>query len=277
LMYLDRIIKFGNIGGINTFIFLNKIDEENRILKKFEQSILKHSKEIKKVEEEYQFNAIKSEIVVEPLPKRETIKKFLEDINKAYKKTSTIKGEIDAFWKESSFWSRNSGDGVTIPIGWDDNEDIVEFEFGYNYSEHHTLIGGRSGSGKSNLVNIIIQNLVYFYSPEEIELYLLDYKEGVEFNSYTNPMLNHASLIAVNSNVSYGVTFLEYIIEEKDRRSELFKKVGAKDFQEYRAKNNNLSRIVIIIDEFQTLFSTKEKDKVEKMFAEILRKGRSFE
>ena len=88
------------------------------------------------------------------------------------------------------------------------------------------MIGGRSGSGKSNLVNIIIQNLVYFYSPEEIELYLLDYKEGVEFNSYTNPMLNHASLIAVNSNVSYGVTFLEYIIEEKDRRSELFKKVG---------------------------------------------------
>jgi S-DNA-T family DNA segregation ATPase FtsK/SpoIIIE len=276
LMHLERIVKFGNIGGINTFIFLDKIEDKNQTLKKFEKTILKYGKPIKELEDEYKFNSIKSGLVVEPLPTRENIKSFLEQINEAYKKTSTIKGEIDAFWREDNFWSKSSAYGVSIPIGWDDNEDVVEFEFGYDYSEHHTLIGGRSGSGKSNLVNIIIQNLSYFYSPEEVELYLLDYKEGVEFNSYTNPMLNHASLIAVNSNVSYGVTFLEYIIEEKNRRSELFKKAGVKDFKEYRAKGYSLSKIVIIIDEFQTLFTTKEKDKVEKMFAEILRKGRSF-
>ena len=276
LMHLERIIKFGSIGGINTFVFLNEIDEKNETLKKFENNILKFSKNIKEVEEVYKFNSLKSEIVVEPLPKREHIRNFLEEINKAYRKTSTIKGEIDAFWREEDFWQKSSGEGVSIPIGWDDNEDVVEFEFGYDYSEHHTLIGGRSGSGKSNLVNIIIQNLTYFYSPKEIELYLLDYKEGVEFNAYTNPMLNHASLIAVNSNVSYGVTFLEHIIEEKNRRSELFKQAGVKDFKEYRQKGFDLSRIVIIIDEFQTLFTTKERDKVEKMFAEILRKGRSF-
>jgi len=276
LMHLERIIKFGSIGGINTFVFLDEIDEKNETLKKFESNILKYGKNIKEVEEVYKFNSLKSEIVVEPLPKREHIRSFLEEINKAYRKTSTIKGEIDAFWKEEDFWQKSSAEGVSIPIGWDDNEDVVEFEFGYDNSEHHTLIGGRSGSGKSNLVNIIIQNLAYFYSPKEIELYLLDYKEGVEFNAYTNPMLNHASLIAVNSNVSYGVTFLEHIIEEKDRRSELFKQAGVKDFKEYRQKGETLSRIVIIIDEFQTLFTTKERDKVEKMFAEILRKGRSF-
>ncbi len=218
LMHLERIIKFGSIGGINIFVFLDEIDEKNETLKKFESNILKYGKNIKEVEEIFKFTSLKSKIVVEPLPKREHIRSFLEEINRAYRKTSTIKGEIDAFWKEKDFWQKSSGEGVSIPIGWDDNEDVVEFEFGYDNSEHHTLIGGRSGSGKSNLVNIIIQNLAYFYSPKEIELYLLDYKEGVEFNAYTNPMLNHASLIAVNSNVSYGVTFLEHIIEEKDRR-----------------------------------------------------------
>jgi len=276
LMHLERIIRFGSIGGINTFVFLNEIDEKNEILKKFERNILEYGKNIKEVEEYYKFNSIKSEIVVEPLPSREAIRKFLQQMNDAYKKTSTIKGEIDAFWNENNFWSKSSTEGISIPIGWDDNEDIVEFEFGYDYSEHHTLIGGRSGSGKSNLVNIIIQNLSYLYSPKEIELYLLDYKEGVEFNNYTSPMLNHASLIAVNSNISYGVTFLEHIIEEKNQRSDLFKETGVKDFKEYRKKSYELSRIVIIIDEFQTLFTTKERDQVEKMFAEILRKGRSF-
>ena len=275
LFHLDRIIKFGGIAGINSFIFLDKIDEKNETLKKYEKNILKYSKNLDEIGQEYEFRSLKPTLSFDFLPKKEDIRNFLNQINEAYKKTSTIKGEIDAFWNESEFYSKSSREGVSIPVGWDKNEDVVYFEFGYDYSEHHTLIGGRSGSGKSNLINIIIQNLAFFYSPDEIELFLLDYKEGVEFNSYTNPLLNHTSLIAINSNVSYGVTFLEYIISEKDRRSELFKKANVKDFKEYR-KNHKLSRIVIIIDEFQTLFTTKEKDKVEKMFAEILRKGRSF-
>ena len=90
------------------------------------------------------------------------------------------------FWQDDSFWSYNSKDGVKVPIGWDINEDVINFEFGFDYSEHHTLIGGRSGSGKSNLVNIIIQNLAYLYSPKEIEMFLLDYKEGVEFQVFKN-------------------------------------------------------------------------------------------
>ena len=275
LFHLDRIIKFGNIGGINSFIFLDKIDEKNQNLKQFEEKLISNAKPLFEKDEKYNLKSLKTEVAMEFFPTKEGIKNFLTQINEAYKKTSTIKGEIDSFWKDS-FWKKKSNEGVSIPIGWDDNEDEVYFEFGYDYSEHHTLIGGRSGSGKSNLVSIIIQNLAYFYSPKEIELFLLDYKEGVEFNSYTNPILNHTSLIAVNSNVSYGVTFLEYIISEKDRRSELFKNVGVKDYKEYRNKGYELSRIVIIIDEFQTLFTTKQKDEVEKMFAEILRKGRSF-
>ncbi len=67
-------------------------------------------------------------------------------------KSSTIKGEIDSFWDKDSFWKSSSTQGIKIPIGWDNNENIVNFEIGFEYSEHHTLIGGRSGSGKSNLV-----------------------------------------------------------------------------------------------------------------------------
>ncbi len=279
LLYLSRIVKFGSIAGINSFILMDSIEEDNKVLKKVEKTILENAVNIENMESllTHDFKALKLLNELEPLPSVTNIKTFLEQINQAYMKSSTIKGEIDSFWTESDFWKNSSTQGIKVPMGWDSNENIVNFEIGFEYSEYHTLIGGRSGSGKSNLVNVIIQNIAYLYSPDEVELFLLDYKDGVEFNSYTQPYLTHASLIAVNSNVSYGVSFLEYILEEKNRRSELFKKINSKDFKEYREKTENkLSRIVIIIDEFQTLFTTKDKMKIEHMFAEILRKGRSF-
>jgi len=279
LLYLSRIVKFGSIAGINSFILMDSIEEDNKVLKKVEKIILENAVNIENMESllTHDFKALKLSNELEPLPSVVNIKTFLEQINQAYMKTSTIKGEIDCFWNDSDFWESSSTQGIKVPMGWDSNENIVNFEIGFEYSEHHTLIGGRSGSGKSNLVNVIIQNIAYMYSPDEVELFLLDYKDGVEFNSYTQPYLTHASLIAVNSNVSYGASFLEYILEEKNRRSELFKQTKSKDFKEYREKTENkLSRIVIIIDEFQTLFTTKDKIKVEQMFAEVLRKGRSF-
>ncbi|MGJ0303584.1 FtsK/SpoIIIE domain-containing protein [Aliarcobacter cryaerophilus] len=279
LLYLSRIVKFGTIAGINSFILMNSIEESNKALKKVEEIILENAINIENIDSllSYNFKALKLTNELEQLPSAINIKAFLENINQAYMKSSTIKGEIDSFWSDDCFWKSSSIQGIKVPIGWDSNENIIDFEIGFEYSEHHTLIGGRSGSGKSNLVNVIIQNIAYMYSPDEVELFLLDYKDGVEFNSYTQPYLAHASLIAINSNVSYGVSFLKYILEEKNRRSELFKQSKSKDFKEYREKTKNkLSRIVIIIDEFQTLFTTKDNTKVEQMFAEILRKGRSF-
>ena len=279
LLYLSRIVKFGTIAGINSFILMNSIEESNKALKKIEEIILENAINIENIDSllSYNFKALKLTNELEQLPSAINIKAFLENINQAYMKSSTIKGEIDSFWNESDFWKNSSIHGINVPIGWHSKENIINFEIGFEHSEHHTLIGGRSGSGKSNLVNVIIQNIAFLYSPDEVELFLLDYKDGVEFNSYTQPYLTHASLIAVNSNVSYGVSFLKYILDEKNRRSELFKQAKCKDFKEYREKTKNkLSRIVIVIDEFQTLFTTKDKMQVEQIFAEILRKGRSF-
>ena len=47
----------------------------------------------------------------------------------------------------------------------------------------HTIIFGSTGSGKSNLLHMIITDLVKNYSPNELKLALIDPKY-VEFNSY---------------------------------------------------------------------------------------------
>ena len=43
----------------------------------------------------------------------------------------------------------------------------------------HALIGGPSGSGKTNLLLTLIASMAARYSPDELEFYLLDFKEGV--------------------------------------------------------------------------------------------------
>jgi len=274
IMYLKRIIKFGPKVGILPLLII----EDNGKIEDIKELLVKYGNDLENIKSKFKekFKILKLEDSLELLPNKDELNKLLKNINHFYSKESQIKSEIDELWDKAEFWQSNSKNGVKIPIGWDVNQEKIYFRIGFDDSEHHTLIGGRSGSGKSNLLHVMIQNISYFYSPDEVELFLLDYKEGVEFNSYVSPPLLHSSLIAIHSDINYGQTFLEYIIEEKNRRSQLFKNKNVKDFKEYRENNNILSRFVIVIDEFQVLFSMKNSKKIEDLFSEILRKGRSY-
>ncbi len=179
--------------------------------------------------------------------------------------------------KEQKFWTESSQYEVSVPVGWDINHKEVCFEIGNE--QNHTLICGRSGSGKSNFLHVLIQNLAFYYAPDEVQLFLLDYKEGVEFNAYTNPSpLEHARLVSVASSVSYGITFLKWLCDEMQKRAELFKQFKVKDLSDYR-KHEKMARLIVVIDEFQVLFSDKStqvKGSVERSLNTLLKKGRSY-
>lgn len=270
LRYFEKIIEFGSSNGVMSFVVSKNTNTKiQNILEKFSQKFADLDFEPKSLE-------IKS--TYENFPSDEELWSFTKKVNCFYEKRRQIKNEITAFWDESEFWTKTSADGIKVPIGWDSNRKEVMFEIGSDSSQHHTLVGGRSGSGKSNFLNVLIENMVYFYSPNELRLYLLDYKEGVEFNVYANPPLAHAELVATQSDVVYGMTFLEWVVKEKDRRAEVFKSVGVKDIKSYRNQGNIMPRMVIVIDEFQVLFtgSSKQSGKINSLLMELLKKGRSY-
>lgn len=179
--------------------------------------------------------------------------------------------------RDQEFWTKSSQFKVSVPMGWDINHKEVRFEIGG--AQNHTLICGHSGSGKSNFLHVLIQNLAFYYAPNEVQLFLLDYKEGVEFNAYTNPtILEHARLVSVAGSVGFGVGFLSWLCKEMQERANLFKQFKVKDLNDYR-KHGEMPRLIVVIDEFQVLFSdgsTKEKDRVEAYLTTILKKGRSY-
>ncbi len=173
---------------------------------------------------------------------------------------------------------QSSAASVEIPLGPSGARKAQLLTLGKG-TAHHALIAGRTGSGKSNLLHVIITTLALKYSPREVELYLIDFKKGVEFKSYANHALPHARVIAIESEREFGLSVLQGLDAEMQRRGEAFRAVAANDLAEYREKTNTqLPRLILIVDEFQEFFS--EDDGIGRQAAGILdrlvRQGRSF-
>src|SRR5207249_4006133 len=129
-------------------------------------------------------------------------------------------------------------------------------------TSQHVLVAGKTGSGKSTLLHALITNVSLLYSPDEIELYLIDFKKGVEFRTYAAHQLPHARVVAIESDREFGLSVLQKLDLELKQRGERFRKVGAQDLAAYRELNGSdrMPRILLIVDEFQEFFV--EDDKV---------------
>src|SRR5262249_36123564 len=132
----------------------------------------------------------------------------------------------------------------------------------------HVLVAGKTGSGKSTLLHALITNLALHYGPEEVELYLIDFKKGVEFKTYATHELPHAPVIAVESEREFGLSVLQRLDAELKRRGDLFRAACVQDVAAYREKCMSpataagaqaLPRILLVVDEFQEFFVEDDK------------------
>ncbi len=271
LYYFEKIMRFGSKNGVLSFVNLES--EKNN----------KSAEDLKRYAEFFRdrtsFECLKYlsvEVINDQGIKSQHMKDFADKIKAYYEKKKVVKSELKALQKDEEFWTKSSQSKVSVPVGWDINHKEVCFEIGE--AQNHTLICGRSGSGKSNFLHVLIQNLAFYYDPDEVQLFLLDYKEGVEFNAYTDPILEHARLVSVASSVGFGMSFLSWLCDEIKKRAELFKQFKVKDLSDYR-KHEKMPRLIVVIDEFQVLFSdnsTKGKESVERSLNTLLKKGRSY-
>ncbi len=270
LYYLEKIMRFGSKNGVLSFVNLES--EKNN---KSAEDLKKHAESFKDTTSFERLKYLNVEVINDQGIQSQHMKDFADKIKAYYEKKKVVKSELKALQKDEEFWTKSSQSKVSVPVGWDINHKEVCFEIGNE--QNHTLICGRSGSGKSNFLHVLIQNLAFYYAPNEVQLFLLDYKEGVEFNAYVaDTPLEHARLVSVASSVSYGITFLKWLCDEMQKRAELFKQFNVKDLSDYR-KHEKMPRLIVVIDEFQVLFSDNKSTKaVERHLNTLLKKGRSY-
>ncbi|WQZ75378.1 DNA translocase FtsK [Helicobacter pylori] len=270
LYYLEKIMRFGSKNGVLSFVNLES--EKNN---QSTEDLKKHAEFFRDNKSFERLKYLNVEVINDQGIKSQHMQDFADKIKAYYKQKKEVKRELKDLQKDEKFWTKSSQSKVSVPVGWDINHKEVCFEIGN--AQNHTLICDHSGSGKSNFLHVLIQNLAFYYAPNEVQLFLLDYKEGVEFNAYVaDPPLEHARLVSVASSVSYGITFLKWLCDEMQKRAELFKQFKVKDLSDYR-KHEKMPRLIVVIDEFQVLFSDNKSTKaVEGHLNTLLKKGRSY-
>ncbi|GAA8135679.1 FtsK/SpoIIIE domain-containing protein [Helicobacter pylori] len=270
LYYLEKIMRFGSKNGVLSFVNLES--EKNN---KSAEDLKCYAEFFKDATSFERLKYLNVEIVNDQGIQSQHMQDFADKIKAYYKQKKEVKRELKDLQRDKEFWTKSSQHEVVVPVGWDINHKEVCFEIGNE--QNHTLICGRSGSGKSNFLHVLIQNLAFYYASNEVQLFLLDYKEGVEFNAYvTDTPLEHARLVSVASSVSYGITFLKWLCDEMEKRADRFKQFGAKDLNNYR-KHGEMPRLIVVVDEFQVLFSNNKSTKaVEGHLNTLLKKGRSY-
>lgn len=111
----------------------------------------------------------------------------------------------------------------------------------------HVLIAGATGSGKSVLVNAIIDSILFRATPDEVKFIMVDPKR-VELTGYNGIPHLLTSVIVDPERV---VNALQWAVSEMERRYKLFAEVGARNIAAYNenAGFSHMNYIVIIIDE----------------------------
>ena len=128
--------------------------------------------------------------------------------------------------KPEQYWTFDSSKGVDIPLGRAGATKLQHLKLGKGTSQH-VLTAGKTGSGKSTLLHALITNGALRYSPDELELYLIDFKKGVEFKVYAAMELPHARVIAVESEREFGLSVLQRLDVELKERGEIYRAARA--------------------------------------------------
>ena len=139
----------------------------------------------------------------------------------------------------------------------------------------HALVGGTTGSGKSELLRSLVVSIAATYSPLDANFVLIDYKGGSAFDSCA--ALPHVVGLVTDLDAQLGERALQSLEAELRWREHLLRDSGAADYVSYRREAKNavpLARLMVIIDEFATM--AKELPDFLTALIGIAQRGRSL-
>lgn len=184
----------------------------------------------------------------------------------------------------ASPWTVTANHSLDARIGDADGLPLVISLRTENPPHPNLLLGGAVGQGKSNLMLSLIYALATKYSPAELELYLLDFKQGLEFKRFAadecgEGWLPHIRALSLESSQEFGLAVLRHIENEMTQRSVQFKGVGATRIDAFRELSTDpMPRLVLVIDEFHVLFDGDDAqvDEAVASLERLAKQGRAY-
>lgn len=210
-------------------------------------------------------------------PGEDQLHRLISSLKKFYEDGSLINNRIDAVFADKGLKLLDASKSLSIPIALDRRGRTVDLQLGGEGSVHGFISGG-TGSGKTTLIHTIILSACLHYAPEDLEIWLVDYKGGLDFKQYQLTTPPHIKLIGMTQSPDFSFSFLDQVHEEAQRRTRLMQQFAAPNLEEYRKHRGKpgyveLPRLFIIIDEFHRMSqhlteNFDYKDKLENIVRE---------
>lgn len=182
----------------------------------------------------------------------------------------------ERYLPREKWWTYNTDSGIDLHLGLENGDPSKGFPITLCDAPVHCLCAGATGAGKSAFINQCLATLTTKYPPSALELILIDFKV-VEFAALRDPVtelsrIPHARILAGTTDGEYVVSVFEYLMEDMLERNRKFNSVNTKKLEDYnkyqRAAGHPelcLPRTLLLIDEFQVMFTQVEPKVVEKI------------
>jgi S-DNA-T family DNA segregation ATPase FtsK/SpoIIIE len=147
--------------------------------------------------------------------------------------------------------------GWSVPIGMH-YKGMCYHDFSKN---PHLIIGGLTGYGKTVVMKSIMTYLIKS-NPEDVKMYMIDLKGGLEFSRFRNLK----QVEGVSGTADKALEMLVSVMDVLYDRFELFKENGWSNIKDTRLKE----RIFVFIDEAAQIIPENKGDKVKVRCQKIL-------
>lgn len=162
---------------------------------------------------------------------------------------------------------------VELPFGIDgkDQDHSLSFE-NENFAAY---LVGASRSGKSTLLHTLIAGLIRNYHPDNLELWLADFKQ-LEFKRYIRHCPPHVKYVLLDESTELVYDLIDRITDEMMYRQKLFARLGIQRLDEADPVKleKPLPVIFVILDEFSIMSQSIAESPVYKLrLQNVLAKG----
>ena len=283
---LERIASLVNYGA--NFVFLFKTDKQDSVhLKTYLESASREKIQVIDMTGKFSTDVIAiNQFQVDLLnndDKKILINTFIQELNEVELNRSVLKF-IDQVPKQKENWFKESASGqVKIPLGKSNGKDGLEYlYFKTKEGLSNAMLCGGVGSGKTNLLKAIISSIALNYSPEEVEMYLIDMKNGAGFSIFQAQQLPHVKLYAFSAENELIFDVFENLKREMDRRYTEYAKYNIDNLEDvYRdpaLAKSAPKRTIVVIDEFASIYTNDDMylDEISSNILNIAQKGRAM-